>query len=140
LLEFGEFPQFDCFESSTLCPIVIAKSNTPLITICDEVAYGLRMPSIHHNQTVPFFVHSSSFGVFVRWFCRCWAKIVLGRDNVLTTFSTFWQLFDNSILRTILSILPSFWGLVLRVCPMVLLMLFFKPAVSGQIVLTQFIS
>jgi hypothetical protein len=119
-------------------------------------SHGLRMPSIHHNKTIPFYVDSSyhsfkfsefsSFGfeclsdgfadvgrdnvlttfwqpfdnsilrtilskfwfwVFVRWFCRCWAKIVLGRDNFLTTF---WQLFDNFFFFNFLTnFLSTFW-------------------------------
>jgi hypothetical protein len=86
-----------------------------------------------HHKTVPFFVNSRFFVPFSQIFrvlvlsvcpmvlpTRCWAKIVSGRDNVLTTFwqllenfwTTFWQFLDN-FLTALWQLLWQLFGLFL---------------------------
>jgi hypothetical protein len=102
-----------------------------IFTRCDKVAYGLRMPSIRHNQSFrfsgtflrTFLANLPSFRVLVLRVCPIFF-LMLGPKEFLcgTTFwqlfdyclATFWQLFDNFLTpfwQLFESFLSTFWQL-----------------------------
>jgi hypothetical protein len=92
----------------------LKKSQSGVFTRCDEVASGLRMPSIRHNQCSPFFFvpflpifnfSSFRFLVLIFWPISFFHFVGSTQSYFLTTFwqllynflATFWHIFNLSL-------------------------------------------